>query len=72
MDLVTGNRLAAYLRAEKSLEHARSDLDEIMLQVPHQADDEMASPALLHHLARAVAARQHLNDAGAALELERE
>ncbi len=46
--------------------------DEIMLRVPHQADDEMASPALLHHLARAVAARQHLNDAGAALELERE
>jgi hypothetical protein len=72
MNGATGNRLAAYLRAEVCLEHAQADLDEIVRTLPgHHTEHEMASPGLLLLLVRAVAARRHLNDAGAALELER-
>jgi len=65
-------RLAAYLHAERRLARAHAALDDMMQSVPCGAAEEATGrPGLLLLLFRAVAARRHLNDVGAALELER-
>ena len=54
--------------ARRSLERARSHLDDAMGTLPDRAgDDTMATPALLALLLNAVAARRHLADIEAVL-----
>ena len=55
--------------ARRSLERARSHLDDAMGTLPdrEEGDDRMATPALLALLLNAVAARRHLADLEAVL-----
>jgi hypothetical protein len=54
--------------ARRSLERARSHLDDAMGTLPDlEGDDTMATPALLALLLNAVAARRHLADIEAVL-----
>jgi hypothetical protein len=55
--------------ADRSLQLARADLDEVMRTLPdHDGDDTMATPTLLGLLLNAVAARRRLNDLETALK----
>jgi hypothetical protein len=53
--------------ARRSLERARSHLDDAMGTLPDRGDDTMATPALLALLLNAVAARRHLAELEAVL-----